>query len=49
MLNKFENCLITLLGNKCDKEKYREVDFDEGAALAKMYGIDYWETSVKNG
>ena len=46
MLCKFENCTITLLGNKCDKEKYREVEFDEGIELAKTYGIDYWETSV---
>lgn len=38
-----------LIGNKCDMADQRVVSHDEGAALAKEYGIQFFETSAKNG
>ena len=39
------NIGIVLIGNKCDLED-RQVTNDEGVALAKEYGILFWETSA---
>merc|ERR1712196_86366 len=36
-----------LLGNKCDMERKRAVKKEDGEALAKEYGIDFFETSAK--
>ena len=39
-----------LVGNKCDlSEKFREVQVDEGIALAQKEGFDFIETSAKSG
>lgn len=42
-VNKF------LVGNKCDREYQRAVSREEGEALAKEYGIRFYETSAKQG
>ena len=36
-----------LVGNKSDLTDKREVTYDEGAELAKFYGITFLETSAK--
>ena len=41
------NPIIILVGNKCDKTRGREVSKADGAALARFYGCDFFETSVK--
>jgi len=37
-----------LIGNKCDMEDKRVIDFERGKALADEYGIGFLETSAKN-
>lgn len=37
-----------LIGNKCDLERYREVDKAEGQAMAEKLGLPHFETSAKN-
>ncbi|KAF8153611.1 P-loop containing nucleoside triphosphate hydrolase protein [Mycena galopus ATCC 62051] len=39
--------IMVLLGNKCDKSYEREVSIKEGAALAKEFGCEFFETSAK--
>jgi GTPase KRas protein len=36
-----------LVGNMADKEHEREVSKEEGAALARMFGCEFIETSAK--
>jgi len=43
--NTNENVVVMLVGNKCDVEK-REVNDEEARALAKEYGMAYYETSA---
>ena len=38
---------ILLVGNKCDQEEQRAVATAEGDALAREYGIDFFETSAR--
>lgn len=38
---------IVLIGNKLDLNYQRQVEFSEGAALAKSFGCKFLETSVK--
>ena len=37
-----------LIGNKCDRED-KKVTTEEGAELARSYGIEFFETSAKTG
>ncbi|KAJ6565276.1 ras protein [Mycena vulgaris] len=46
---KQENPLVLLVGNKCDRSFDREVSREEGAALARRFGCDFFETSAKTG
>merc|ERR1711988_152850 len=36
-----------LLGNKCDMPEKKMVKYDQGAELAKEFGINFYETSAK--
>ena len=36
-----------LIGNKCDLESKREIEFEEGKKLAENLGMDFMETSAK--
>jgi len=38
-----------LVGNKCDLDDARVVSNEEGTALAKEFGLDFFETSAKAG
>jgi len=38
---------IVLVGNKCDMKDMRDVDYIEGADLAKGWGCSFFETSAK--
>jgi Ras-related protein Rab-8A len=40
--------VIVLMGNKSDKPG-RTVTFEQGQAMAKEFGVEYFETSAKNG
>ena len=39
---------MVLVGNKCDLVTRRQVDFDEGKALAKTFRCPFFETSAKD-
>ncbi|KAF8147356.1 ras protein [Mycena galopus ATCC 62051] len=41
--------ILLLVGNKCDRPLDREVSREEGAALARQFGCDFFETSAKTG
>jgi GTPase SAR1 family protein len=43
-----ENVNKLLVGNKCDLESKRQVDFEEAKAFADERGIPFLETSAKN-
>ena len=38
-----------LIGNKIDKKKEREVKYEEAKELANEYGMEYFESSAKDG
>merc|ERR550519_2340844 len=38
---------IVLVGNKCDLKDERQVEYVEGADLAKQWGCSFFETSAK--
>ncbi|KAG7191349.1 Ras GTPase [Scheffersomyces spartinae] len=38
---------VVVVGNKCDLESERQVSYDEGLALAKLFGAIFLETSAK--
>lgn len=38
---------IVLVGNKCDLENERQVQYKEGVELAKTWGVPFFETSAK--
>lgn len=38
---------IVLVGNKCDLKDQRQVEYQEGAELAKAWGCSFFETSAK--
>ena len=48
------NCLrlffvhSVLIGNKCDLEDQREVQYEEGKQLADSWGVPFFETSAKS-
>jgi len=44
---KREEPVFTLVGNKCDMVNEREVSREEGAALARKFGCEFFETSAK--
>ena len=41
------SALSVLVGNKCDLESERQVQFHEGQDLAKKWGCTFYETSAK--
>jgi len=41
------NVNVLLVGNKCDQEEQRAVSTAEGEALAREYGIEFFETSAR--
>ena len=41
--------VFVLVGNKSDQAKHREVSRDEAVLFASQHGMDYYETSAKNG
>ena len=43
------NTPFIIVGNKIDLEAQRRVDKEAGAELAKYFGTEYYETSVKTG
>ena len=46
---KSEDFPVVLLGNKCDLESERKVSKKDGEELAAKYGIEFFETSNKDG
>jgi len=38
---------VVLVGNKCDLKDERQVEYSEGAELAKQWGCPFFETSAK--
>ena len=48
-INSPKTVLMTLIGNKCDLEKYRNVSTEEGKELDKKNGILFYESSAKDG
>lgn len=42
------NMVITLIGNKCDREEERAVSREEGEQFAKKNGLLFFETSAVN-
>lgn len=38
---------MILVGNKCDMENKREIDFNQGKEQAKKWDIPFLETSAK--
>src|SRR5882762_8808448 len=44
---KRQKPIFMLVGNKCDKILEREVSKEEGAALARLFGCCFIETSAK--
>ena len=45
----FPKIMFVLVGNKCDKENEREVQYNEGESLAKEVGMMFYETSALTG
>ena len=41
--------VFILVGNKTDQEKHREVMKEDAVKFASQHGMDYFETSAKNG
>jgi small GTP-binding protein len=41
--------VFVLVGNKTDQSKHREVTKEEAGLFATRHGMDYYETSAKNG
>jgi GTPase KRas protein len=42
-----DNVPIVLVGNKCDLKNQRQVEYNEGADLAKQWSCAFFETSAK--
>jgi len=42
-----DNVPIVLVGNKCDLKDERDIEYIEGADLAKSWGCSFFETSAK--
>jgi GTPase SAR1 family protein len=42
-----ENVTRILVGNKSDREEYRQVSTDDGKELAQKYNVNFLETSAK--
>merc|ERR1719183_1883349 len=47
--NADPDLVITLVGNKCDKEAERQVAYEEGHAFASQHGLYFLETSAYTG
>ena len=47
MVNSNKNVFKLLIGNKCDLESERKVEFSEGKAFAETNGMKFIETSAK--
>ncbi|CAK9036630.1 unnamed protein product [Durusdinium trenchii] len=47
--NADPDLVITLIGNKADKERERQVRYDEGKMLARSHGLLFMETSAVTG
>ena len=39
---------MVLVGNKCDLDRERQVSFKEGEAIAKSWGVPFFESSAKD-
>ena len=46
--NASKNAYKILVGNKCDLEDERKVQYSQGEEFAKQYGMKFFETSAKN-
>ena len=44
-----KNILLVLIGNKCDLEEKREVDYETGKNFASLHNMIFFETSALNG
>ena len=44
-----EKTIIFLIGNKIDKNRYREITTEQGQKLAEEYKIPFFEVSAKSG
>mmetsp|Transcript_25654 Transcript_25654/g.29495 ORF Transcript_25654/g.29495 Transcript_25654/m.29495 type:complete len:183 (-) Transcript_25654:11-559(-) len=44
-----QTTLIILIGCKCDLEDEREVTYEQGLKFASEYGMQFYETSAKEG
>lgn len=41
--------MVILAGNKCDKEEFRQVSFQEASEFAKIHELFFMEVSAKTG
>ncbi|EGR29423.1 Ras family protein, putative [Ichthyophthirius multifiliis] len=46
--NAKENVQKILVGNKCDQNDQRQVDYEEGLHLSQQYNLTFFEASAKN-
>ena len=49
LINKRDNCVIYLLGNKVDDEEHRVMKYEEAKRFADTHKMQYFETSAKTG
>ena len=47
--NSQKNIVMILIGNKCDKEKERQIEETNGEFIAERYGMKFFESSALTG